>query len=234
MKVRIDLAEKDADWVLRVLLTIDFALVIVYLTAMSLPISMRLRQIIDVNHEVSVPTWFASTQLLITGLIFLALAQLNRSRSVFTPIFFPLVGAGFIFLSIDEAAVIHETLSALLQGVDALPKFADGHGVWIALYAVIGVVLLAITCRNLPILAKDYRKETLVFAAGMAVFLAGGVGLEIFGYSIPNDGTNALINRWQVAFEELFEFIGVSVALYAGLLFILRFTPQDDCSRELA
>ena len=78
---------------------------------------------------------------------------------------------------------------------------------------------------------QNCRSEFFLLVGGLALFIAGGVGLEILSYSIVRDGTNFQLHRAQVAFEELLEMFGVSLVLYSALLTANRFMqgplPQD-------
>ncbi len=207
---------------------IGLLLTLVYLACPLLDAPDRIRRLFDVGREASIPTWIATSQLLITGACFLLLAENSHRHGGFSAIFFPLVGIGFVFLSMDEASGIHESISALLQGVDFLPRFNDGHGIWIMIYIAIALGLAFYVRTDIRIMFDRYRRESFILATGMALFLAGGIGVEVLGYSIVHDGTNGQLDRWQNASEELLELFGISTVLYAVLLLGVRFRQQRD------
>ena len=227
MEIRIEFSDKDASRTLMLMVLIALMLALAYLASPLLGVPVRLQRLFDVGREASIPTWIATSQLLITGICFLLLAENSHRRGGFSSIFFPLVGIGFIFLSMDEASGIHESITALLQGVEFLPRFNDGHGIWIMIYIAIALGLAFYVRDDIRIMFDGYRREAFILATGMALFLAGGIGVEVLGYSIIHDGTNAQLDRLQNASEEFLELIGISTVLYAVLLLGVRFRQQS-------
>lgn len=231
MHIVFHLTRKSASEIFRAFVALEFLLVGLYVFTTSFQAHIRLRHIFDLDREGNISSWFSSSQLLLAGIVFLIVSRAPAARAIYSPAFFLLFGLSFVFLSMDEAAGIHEMLSAVLQRVEFLPRFADGHGIWIALYAVAGVAVALITFRSMKTFLQNCRSEFLLLVGGLALFIAGGVGLEILSYSIARDGTNFQLHRAQVAFEELLEMFGVSLVLYSALLTANRFMqdslPQD-------
>ncbi len=222
MNIKLDFSASDANWALRALLFIDVLLILLYLAGAPLGLPGRIRQMLDLNAESTIPTWFASSQLLVTGFLFLIVGQTARARSEFSHVFFPSIGACFIALSMDEASGIHESITALLQKFSFFPRFTDGHGIWIPIYIVTALLLAALLRRDIFAMFLNFRKEALVLGFGIGVFIFGGIGLEIVDYSIPSDGANARIEKWLVVAEEFLELAGISIALYSSLLLVRR------------
>jgi len=65
----------------------------------------------DLGAEGTVPAWFSSGQFLLVGLALLAAAALRRGVSPSEMRLLLVAGLGFIFLSADEAAMIHERIT---------------------------------------------------------------------------------------------------------------------------
>jgi hypothetical protein len=223
MNLKLELSTKDANRVLQMLVLIDVFLVLLYASGPSLGLPGRVKQMFDLDGEATIPAWIASSQLLITGLLFLIVGQTMRTRAEFSRAFVPLLGAFFIALSVDEASGIHETVTALLQRYSFFPRFAGGHGIWIAIYVAIGLILAFLVRRDIRTMFSMFPKETFLLATGLSIFIAGGIGLEIFSYSIINNGGAARMTRWIISAEEFLELIGISIALYSSLLFAVRF-----------
>ena len=98
--------------------------------------------ILDLDAEQTVASWFSSCQLLLIG-VFLLINNFRSHSLNPTPCkFLTLIGFGFMFLSADESASIHETISVSLQHVALTPRFKGQHGLWIPVYAVLGLGLL--------------------------------------------------------------------------------------------
>lgn len=192
------------------LLGLEILLVILHMLGASGLLGYRLGLWFDLNREQSVGTWFSSAQLLVLALS-LALAA-PRSRSP-RPWFLSLMAAGFAFLSLDETISIHEGITAIARThAHWLPEFPGGHGAWVAVYAVIGAIGLAITWRELLRLWSGYRTVAIVGGIGCATYVLGAVVAEVAGYvGLIPDGA------WQVAMEEFLEMLGASLILLAAL-----------------
>ena len=111
-----------------------------------------------------------------------------------------------MFFSIDEVATVHESITGLLERFEAVPRFAGEHGIWILVYGFVGIVLIVVLMPGLVSIARTEPVNSSIFAAGAAMFLAGGVGIEIIGY----------FAQPMVLLEESLEIIGVAVMLLAG------------------
>lgn len=200
--------------ILAVLLLVDLFLLVMFLTAVRSG-SWMLMQWFDLDSEQSLTTWFASSQLLIAGLILLLASGQSVGANRPSRSFCILVGLGLIFLSADEAASIHETLTLLVKERAAfMPLFRGDHGAWIFVYGVIGLILLAANLRNIAILYHHHRRALLTVAAGFVGLVAGSVLVEIAGYyawlfSAP----------LQLTIEEGLELAGVSVMVFGFVLF---------------
>ena len=144
-------------------------------------------------------------------------------RSVGTPLAFPfiLLGAGFLFLSMDEAALVHESITAAIgeRYIDWVPEVARTHK---------GVVLLAVAALILCIVKflpdlrpiwNSCRSECVTALQGFTLFLAGAGVLETLGYKLLQSRAGSLLYRIQVSAEEFCEMLGISVILYAAMTF---------------
>jgi hypothetical protein len=177
----------------------------------------------DLDGEATVPAWFSALQLAVIGFLFV-LKALQPSST--TPKLLMTLGAGFLFLSADEAASIHENLSPVLAGRgEWLPRFRFDHGVWIFVYLAGATAVLLPFRRQLTALWRQHRSEASIMATGMALALAGGVGLEIIAYQFLGATLTPRLYPIEVAAEEFLEMVGMSVVLYGSLLMLLRDEP---------
>ena len=97
----------------------------------------------DMVDEKTVPTWWSSVQLLLLGILLgvLAYKQSGRDRRSARVLYF---GSGFaVFFSLDEVATLHESITGVLERFEIVPRFADTHGIWILVYGIIGLTVLA-------------------------------------------------------------------------------------------
>ena len=176
-----------------------------------------LRPFFDLNSDVSIPSWFATIKLFaIAALLYVAstLPQQAVSRRLLA------AGAlGFLFLSIDEGARVHEKITAVARMLEFDWLLIAGQGAWIAVYAAIGALLALLFGPALLRLSRRFPREAAIGAAGAVIFVAGAVAVEIVGYSLTPDSA---AYKLEVAFEEWFELTGVSTILHGTLLLHLR------------
>ena len=172
-----------------------------------------LRPFFDLNSDVSIPSWFAAIKLFaIAALLYVAstLRQQAVSRRLLAA-----GGLGFLFLSIDEGARVHEKITAVARMLEFDWLLIAGQGAWITVYAAIGALLTLLFGPALLRLSKRFPREAAIGAAGAVIFVAGAVAVEIVGYTLTPDSA---AYKLEVAFEEWFELTGASTILYGTLL----------------
>lgn len=135
-----------------------------------LPGSRMAVALFSVDEETSVPTWFATVVLFTIALTTAAIGyQYSVDRRSLTAWW--ALAAGFLFLSVDEAAEIHERVGYLI-GVDGVLHDARWIVVWLPMAALVGLPILWQ-------LWKSSRQLVVGLIAGAVVFLSGAVGAEI-------------------------------------------------------
>lgn len=180
--------------------------------------------VLNLDYESTIGTWFSTLQYFFIALIFLHKYQLVKSSSPSSSLF--LVAAiGFMFLSIDESISFHEKINYILRNVDFLPSFKGNNGIWIYLYLALLMPLIAMMHRPLANAWKDYQKSSIIMLIGALTLVFGAVVLEVIGYEFLNFDINDKYYVLEVAFEEFFEMAGVSIMLY-GALTLLRTQPN--------
>lgn len=164
-------------------------------------------RLIDVGVEANIPTWWTSTLLALgaAGAVLLA-GRPGPTRSPWLA-----CAAGMAALSLDELASILELLfaagDALAPGAFAFSWLAIGLPLAAAL--AVAAVLVA---RRLPARAR------VLLLAGVAVFLAGAVGLEWVGSELTSRdayGTRLGVAAYHV--EELLEMLGATLMCLSPL-----------------
>lgn len=186
----------------------------------------NIKNLVDLDYEGTIASWFTSIQLFLIGLFFLLKKRLIKSTDSPSPLFFLLVGCGFIFLSLDEAASIHENVNRLLRHFDFLPRFKGKHGLWMIVYIPIGVVLALTVFRSIIQMWHRYRKITKIMAGGMIIFILGAIVLEVISYQYLRIGSTpssyTFIYALEVGVEEFLEMFGTSLTLYGSALMLLH------------
>jgi hypothetical protein len=161
------------------------------------------RQIFDVDEEDSFPTWYSASALLLTaGCLWI---NARRMTAKADPLHWHWRGLamGFLLLSIDEIAGIHETLNSLGKTSWAIPG---------------GIIAALVGLAYLRFLTQLDRKTAIQFVIGGAIFVGGAVGVELYTERyLANDELNTLsYNLWN-ALEEGMEMAGVLIFLRALL-----------------
>lgn len=191
------------------LLVLELGFVAGYLLAQQHIFGNSVTMWLDLDGEQSFSAWFSSTQLLVTAavLAFSASRTLIGDRGARWCL--RLLALAFLFLSVDETVSIHEAISASLRGRGSI--FALG---WMPIYAAGGLLALFLTRRQLIGLWRVNPQAAAMFAMGVALFIGGGLVMELVGFEL-----NAYAAPWQIVLEEYAEMAGGSVMLCAVLSF---------------
>jgi hypothetical protein len=223
MRLYCDFTVRDANKLLFGLIFFELCLVLIYAadTLLGSP-SWSIQQLFDLDGESNIPAWFSSVQLFLIGLIFLLRSRQTNPDHSPSPLFFLMVSTGFIFLSVDEVVSIHEKISVIFKHVELMPRFKGDHGVWVFIYALIGLILFVATFRSLAAMWNRYRHATFIMAIGMGIVVLGGVILEVISYQFLRGGSTPLLYSAEVAIEEFLEMSGASVTLYGAILLLLH------------
>lgn len=176
----------------------------------------------DLDAESNFPTWFSSIQLFLVGQIFLFKSVQLNAENRHLRLFLQLACLGFVFLSADYAAQIHETLGSHLKYISWLPRFKGDHGVWIFIYGLICLILFYSFFSEIQMMFVRYRRATFTMLAGAVIAVFGGVILEIISYQFLRDDLTSSLYTLEVAFEEFFEMLGISITLYGALIMLLQ------------
>jgi hypothetical protein len=176
---------------------------------------------VDMNREAAIPTWLSTVQLFTISVMLLFLARASKPLRKYLIVF----GLGFAFLSMDEAAVIHEKIVDSVRRLDwpwlmAL-TFGGSHKAWMVPYLVMGLIGFLSCYRFIMLVWRSFRREAALVAAGLAIFGIGGIGLELLGFYFEDAPTETPY-AWAVAGEEFCEMAGMTVVLYGTLLLGIR------------
>lgn len=177
-----------------------------------------LHALVDLDGEGNLPTWFSSFQLALIALSLGFLALQPRRIGETSRRFWGLLAAGFLFWSLDETAMLHERVTALLGAryVDWLPGYLLKH--WFLLVALLATLLLALRLlwSDLMKLWRAARRECGLALCGLLIAFLGGAGLETVGYKLFQGSVNPFLYQTEVCLEEFFEMLGASFLLYAA------------------
>lgn len=215
-------------FVFRAALTVDGVLLLLYALAVAFMLKAPLLFFLfDLDAEGNPPSWWFGIQQLLVALVFLLLAsRIFTSDQRLRPLrpLFLTAGIGFAIISLDEIGELHESVSRLIvnsvriRGIERrleksfhIAHHLRGGGVWIPLYAIIGIVALALL---VPYFIKAYqlwRHQVVTAAIGFVVFVASAAILQVVGYFFP---VRTLAHRIYVFVEQGLKMGGVSIVLY--------------------
>lgn len=145
---------------------------------------LSIRRIFNIAREESFPTWFASTQALAVAVTAAGLWRITARQS------WAWVAGFFLYISIDDAAQVHERVStALADTFPTLPFLSDYPSFsWHLLIApILAAALLAVGAQ---LWVSDPTRQTkLLVVAGLAAF-AVSQGIDVL------EGVDGLFDGW--------------------------------------
>ena len=163
-------------------------------------LSWVFRQLFDVDQENNLPTWFSGFLLLVTSAFLWVCARDKRARGDAWTRHWYVLAVGFLLMSVDEIAGVHESINTVIVMTWAIP------GAILAFF--IGLTFV-------PFLLALPRGTAVRFAIAGGIYLAGATGLEVIGNDLvaTNQQDTLHYNMWSLAEEGLELF---------GVLFFLR------------
>ncbi|MGI9174974.1 MAG: hypothetical protein ACR2GR_06615 [Rhodothermales bacterium] len=171
----------------------------------------------DLGDEANLPTYFSSGILLLAALLLGWIARAKRQRRAAFARHWLILAFVFLFLSIDEAARLHEFVYQVI-----LHAWGRGSGVfyhiWVVPFLAATLLLGVMYVRFLLNLPARYRH---LFIAAALIYVGGAVGFEMVeGVVMEEQGKNNLTYNLFIVVEEAMEMGGVLVFLYALLHYI--------------
>jgi hypothetical protein len=176
------------------------------------------------DTEGNVPTWYASTLLLLCSSL-LALIAYNQKTNI-KPYYWIGLAIIFLLLSLDESAAFHEHLNSPVRSLFNIEDTL--YFAWVIPGSVF-VLLVGIFCLKFIFqLPKDIRN---LFLIASVLFVSGAIGLEIPGsyyYRLSGLSSTAFIALATI--EEFLEMVGTLIFVYALLKYLERQTAQQGAN----
>jgi hypothetical protein len=187
-------------------------------------------RLFHVAEEGNITTYFSSLLLLFSALLLALIAKEkffqkdNYARHW--------LGLAFIFLylSVDEAARIHEVIGiSLRKTLNLSGIFYYG---WIIIMIPLLIVFIGFYLKFLWNLPKD---SCLLFILSGGLFVLGALGMEVGGgYCMSNAIANwHIINGIFVTLEELLENVAIVVFIFSLLSYIKKYFVVENISLEV-
>lgn len=170
----------------------------------------RLLETVSVDLESNVPSWFSTSLLLLGALLLLDVAgTAHRERSRWRWHWASLVAA-FLYLSVDEASLLHETGNAVLEraGVDTGLRFG-----WVVIALPL---VVAFAAAMVPFLLALPRRTAGLFVLAGVLYVGGALGMEVVGGRVWDAaGRESAAYAVVSSAEELLEMVGAVVFAWA-------------------
>jgi hypothetical protein len=181
-----------------------------------------LRRLLNLNEESNIPTFYSSLLLVAATLMLTVLAATawrpgGASRQ--DARYWAGLALLFAYMSIDEAAAIHELLNYPIG--QALNASGVLYFAWVVPYALLALVVAALYTRFLWRLPRPI--STRIALAGV-IFVSGAIGVELFQGAnadmIRTSTTSSLDVELSFLVEETMEMLGVSYLITTLLRYV--------------
>lgn len=212
--------------VLAGLLAIDLALTASNPLAFAL--TGRVPDLIYLDAEGNLPSWWSSMQLLLAGLL-LGLVALRSRRVDRAAWMLALVAAVFVAMSVDESSGLHERAGLLVDRMLGGRAGTAFHrtGLWVFVLGLPAALAMAWMLNHLSRFLASVAGARRWLLAGLILLMGGALGVEalsnfVFPEGAMEAGRMRGIDLAMVCLEEFLEMAGGSVLLWASLRFVLQ------------
>jgi hypothetical protein len=176
----------------------------------------------NMDSEADVPTFFNTVVLFVAAILFAAIAVTKfQGRDKFR-IHWAGLGILFLYLSIDEAAVLHERL------IKPMRSMTDLGGIFYFAWIVPGIAFVVIVgLMYLRFFLNLETKFKILFLASVLLYFGGVIGGEMLsGYFAESIGQKNFTYAVVSNLEEAIELIGASMLIYTLLAYIKQYLPE--------
>ena len=187
-------------------------------------------KLFDFDEEDNFPTYYSSVSLLFASVLLLFISYFNKYNGIKYILWFILAMA-FFYASLDEFTQLHEKLDNILR------KAFNPTGIffyaWVIPYGIValltGIIYYFYFLRKLP------KKISRLFIFSGVTFITGAIGFELIGSKfITEPGHFNLTTSILYTFEELFEMSGITLFIYALLLYIKNNVTKSITFKKIA
>ncbi len=179
-------------------------------------------QRINLDAENSIPAWFSSMLLFINAAVLGLIAFAAKSKKDPDAIYWIVLAWIFVFLSVDEAASLHERTMEPIRnalGVSGIFFFA-----WII---PVGAALFVMAIFYARFLLRLPLRSLLLFITAGSFYVGGAIGMEMVGGAfVAEDGYDNTPYVIAMMIEETFEIVGL-------MLFFIALRPHLEESFDL-
>ena len=175
----------------------------------------------DVNAEANITTYYSVSMAIISAFLLSVIAYLKSINKDKYRFHWAALAAWMLYISLDDASVIHEKISKYLKG------WTDMGGWFEYKWVIIGLVaigILGISFFQFWLHLDNKYKVLFLLSAG--IFFGGAVGTEMIGgrwaYS---HGSDNFIYKVFTTLEQGLQYGGLILLIYSLLLYIKSYFP---------
>lgn len=181
------------------LLLLFFVLILLVMHFFPKSLSLTIHDRFDLDTEANIPTWFSTVLLFCVSLTSLAIYIFGRNLEINASCqsFWLGFAAVYCFLSLDEAATIHEIFGFVL------------HLKWVYFYAPFAAIFFMVCTFFLTVINKNNHLRNWILG-GLVVYALGGLIVESYSHFIYH-------YQIEFVFEEGFELLG-TIMVFRGCL----------------
>ena len=180
----------------------------------------------NVNREGNIPTWYSSLLLLTCVILLLIVTHIKRQKQERYIAHWLLLALVFFYLSIDEAAALHEKLTIPFQENESLNVRGYLYFAWVLVGIPFVLFMSLVYARFLLHLPSQTRRNFLLAAA---LYVGGAVVVESISANqwYLNGGTSLTFSAIGTL-EEFCEMAGVIVFIFGLLTYISGYVEQVE------
>ncbi len=192
--------------------------------------------LLSVNLEEAIPTWFATILLFLAAVMLGWITAVHYQNNNSQKTYWLGLTLIFLYLSMDEGAVIHEIISDPLQEVFNTTGYLEFA--WLIAFVPLVIIFVLFYARFLFKLPPRTRNQ---FILAGAIYVGGAVVVEaISANRYASDGGISFPYLAIATVEEWLEMMGVIIFIYALLLYAAGsgltavFTVSDSSGRGVS
>lgn len=181
---------------------------------------LGLINILNVDNEGSIATWYSSVALLFASILLAMIASAKIKSGASHFIYWAVLSIVFLFLSLDEAIGIHERVNHLLYAI----KFY--HFTWIVPAAVFSFIF---GLSYMKFLFELPPKTRYLFLFAGTIFLTGSIGMEAVAIVYADLGYDLRSMAYAVIsnVEEFLEMIGIVIFIYTLIDYMSSYAAKE-------
>ncbi|HSG15936.1 MAG TPA: hypothetical protein VLE70_06390 [Anaerolineae bacterium] len=191
----------------------------------------KIVRLFHVGQEGNITTWFSSMLLSMSAVLLALIAAGKRARR--EPYIKHWTGLAviFIYLSLDEAAKIHELT------IDPLREALNLTGALYYAWVIVAIpLLLLLAVLYLHFLLDLPGMTRLLFVAAGAIYVFGGMGMDMVGgIVLTSDLERSLaLADLLIIIEEFLENVGVALFITALVLYMKQEPDMNELTLKLS